>query len=125
MSAFSKMIKFIYPDAVPGVDFTERSTEDGKVELAYWNERKLGSKPELMQLHAAYMRDVMRRKEYLPKTDTTDPAPWLNDSPPADTSAKTEAPAEKVLRASLAGLPVVNIDPVSGNIRQKEAGELW
>lgn len=121
MAFFDKMIKFIYPDAVPGVDYIERITPDGKVELAEWNERKLGPMPELMQLHAAYMRDVQRRKEYLPTTDTTDPAPWLNASP----APAKEQKQDHILRASLSGLPVVTVDPRSGSIQQKEGNAQW
>ena len=124
MKNFYKMVNFLYPDAIPGVDFRTAVRDDGRIEIDHWNEQKLGHQPELIQLHAAYMRSVNRRKLYIPSTDTTDPAPWLNEQKEnhAPVPSSTE-PTEKVLRATISGLPVVEFDPVSGNIQQKEFGK--
>lgn len=117
------MVNFLYPDAIPGVDFRTAVRDDGRIEIDYWNETKLGNQPELIQLHAAYMRSVNRRKLYIPSTDTTDPAPWLNERKEnqAPTPTVTDQ-TEKVLKATISGLPVIEIDP-SGNIHPKEFGK--
>lgn len=66
MATFSDMINYSYPDAVKGVDFTLKSDTEGNPEIDYWNEEKLGPEPDILKIHASYMKSVKRRKQMIP-----------------------------------------------------------
>lgn len=77
--SFAAMIKYFYPDATDGVDFALERSNSGKIDITLWNEEKLGKLPDIKHLHSRYMEFIKRQKELSPKTDDTDPAPWLNE----------------------------------------------
>lgn len=103
------MIKWQYPYAIAGSDYTLKRDEDGKPTLNYWNEERLGPMPNMMKLHTEYMKMVKRKKELLPKFDDSDPAPWLNEK--KETSRRVEQPSFHI--------PIVDIDLKTGLVTQK------
>ena len=107
--SFAAMIKCFYPDAKEGVDFALERSNSGKIDITLWNEEKLGKLPDIKLLHSRYMEFIKRQKELLPKTDDSDPAPWLNE-------------AQETARISLDNafkIPVVDIDFQSGFVIQR------
>jgi hypothetical protein len=108
MQTFSKMIRFFYPDAAEDVDFTLRMQDSGEVKIVFWNTEKLGNIPDLKSMHDRYMEILKKQKTLSPKTDDTDPAPWLN--PPPDAAFFSQPPQIKI--------PVVNIDFRNGIVTQ-------
>lgn len=109
MSRFSAMIKHFYPDATEGTDFTVETADNGEKHFANWNADKLGSVPDLKLLHTRYLEFLKKQKELLPKTDDTDPAPWLN--PPPEKVRISQPPAFRI--------PTVNVDFRKGIVTQE------
>ena len=108
MQNFSKMIRYFYPDSEEGVDFTLRSQDSEKIVIDFWNAEKLGSFPDLKSMHDRYMEILKKQKTLSPKTDDTDPAPWLNPKP--DAAFFSQPPQIKI--------PVVNVDFRNGIVTQ-------
>lgn len=113
MVKFEKMILWQFPYAIPNKDFTLKTGIDGNVELDYWNEEKLGQKPNIIQIHTAYMQMAKKKKELLPKFDDSDPAPWLNQK--AETSRRS---AEE--KRPFFHIPLVDVDLKTGIVTQKQ-----
>ena len=90
-----KMIKFLFPDAVPGKDFEIQILPNKTAVITRWDAVKLGANPGIEKLHSIYMTKVKQRKAVLPTFDDTDPLPYLS--------------AEKVRRASPPVKPVTEI----------------
>ena len=111
--SFAKMIRYFYPDAAEGIDFTLERTASGEINVASWNENKLGKLPELRILHSRYMEFLRRQKELSPKTDATDPAPWFNKVPDS----------ARVSRDNALKIPLVDVDFKSGFVVQHERVE--
>lgn len=107
--SFTAMIKYFYPDATDGVDFAVERLNSGEVDITMWNEEKLGKLPDIKLLHSRYMEFIKRQKELLPKTDDTDPAPWLNEF----------QETARVVRNNAFKIPVVDIDFKSGFVVQR------
>ena len=110
MSSFPAMIKYFYPDAVEGEDFTLERTDSGEINITRWNDDKLGQLPDLKTLHSRYMEYIKRLKEYSPKADDSDPAPWLNDSPET----------ARVVHENTLRIPIVDVDFKRGFVIQQE-----
>lgn len=107
MTNFNSMIKYFYPDAEEGKDFTVETRDNGEKYITSWNEEKLGKLPELKILHDRYIEFLKKQKKLSPKTDDTDPAPWLNS-----TTEKS-----RIARESFK-FPIVNVDFRRGIVTQ-------
>lgn len=119
MATFADMIRASYPDAVEGRDFELKTGYDGNTEIGYWNEAKLGPEPDIIRLHASYMRMIAKRKERIPTLDASDPAPWLNASGKKEEPPAQQKPEEKVINVHRAvNIPLVHVDPYSGFIME-------
>ncbi len=73
-----KMIKALFPDAVPGKDFSVKIF-NGRAAITSWDSVKLGMPPGIEKIHEMYMKYVQRRKAVLPGFDASDPLPYLNE----------------------------------------------
>ena len=73
-----KMVTALFPDAIPGKDFTVQIV-DGKAVITSWNSIKLGFNPGIEKIHEMYMRYVQKRKSIIPKFDDSDPLPYLSE----------------------------------------------
>lgn len=120
MVNFETMIKRFYPDAVPGRDYQTVTADDGRISISEWNTKKLGAMPDIPKLHKKYMELAREIKEYSPKFDDSDPAPWLSEK-------KKDEP-EKIRHSSNHStvynihntrLPLVNFDPETGVVTYK------
>ena len=73
-----KMIKALFPDAIPGKDFSVKVL-DGKAVITSWDSIKLGFNPGIEKIHDMYMKYVQKRKSIIPKFDDADPLPYLSE----------------------------------------------
>lgn len=73
-----KMVKALFPDAVPGKDFSVKII-NGRAAITAWDSVKLGMPPGIEKIHEMYMKYARRRKEILPGFDDTDPLPYLSE----------------------------------------------
>lgn len=74
----SKMVKSLFPDAVPEVDFDIELLSDGTAIITTWNELKLGKNPGIRKIHELYMNYAKKKKELIPSFDAADPLPYLS-----------------------------------------------
>lgn len=75
----AKMVTSLFPDAIPGEDFSIESLADNSSVITKWNELKLGKNPGLQKLHDLYMAYVKKKKALLPSFDDSDPLPYLSE----------------------------------------------
>ena len=106
----ARMITFLLPDAIPGVDFDVVITADGHAEITSWNENKLGAFPGLAKLREIYLPYAKKRREKMPSFDDSDPLPYMAESPET---------ARRMIQ--LDKLPVIDVTTMGGTtfIRRK------
>lgn len=107
--SFAAMIKYFYPDAAEGSDFALERSNSGKIDITLWNEEKLGKLPDIKLLHSRYIEFLKRQKELSPKTDDTDPAPWLNEVPEV----------ARISHDNAFKIPIVDVDLRNGFVIQR------
>lgn len=73
-----KMIKALFPDAIPGKDFAVKII-NGRAAISAWDSVKLGMPPGIEKIHEMYMKYARRRKAVLPGFDASDPLPYLSE----------------------------------------------
>lgn len=118
-NSFTQMILNAFPDATPGEDFTIKSDSEGHPELDYWNTEKLGNEPNITALHSDYMKQLKRRKEIIPATDDSDPAPWLNadyKTPKDKENLQAQIRYLQTVNNNATEVPRVQIDPDTGMV---------
>ena len=74
----AKMVTALFPDAVPGVDFSIEMVGE-KAVITKWNELKLGRNPGLQKIHDLYLNYAKKKKGINPNFDDSDPLPYLSE----------------------------------------------
>lgn len=80
MTRLEEMVITFFPAARPGVDFDFATDENGKQYISKWDVLRLGDAPELAMLRKRFLEYIRRKSKVIPSIDTSDPAPWLDDS---------------------------------------------
>ena len=75
----AKMVTVLFPDAIPGEDFSIEVLADKTAVITKWNELKLGKNPGLQKIHDLFIVYAKKKKELLPNFDDSDPLPYLSE----------------------------------------------